>query len=281
MSELRGARIALLEARRAGELSELVRRRGGEPISAPAVAEERTDARADVAGLLDAMAGSADPLLVLTTGVGVDALFEAAAAAGRAAELRALLASATLACRGPKPAAALAREGLRAQVQAAEPYTEAELLAALAPVRVEGRATALLHHGERSPGLAVALAARGARLTELTLYGWRLPADLRPLQELVQELAWGWVDAVVFTSQIQARHLLAVAAQMGRVQAVRAALTTRTVVASVGPTCTRVLRALGIPPAVEPERPKMGPLVTALADHLALTSSRTAHAGSP
>lgn len=279
MIGLGGARVAVLEARRAGELCALVRRRGGVPVAAPAVAEERTDARAEVAGLLDALAGRADPLFVFTTGVGVEALFQAAAAAGREAELRAVLASGALVCRGPKPVAALAREGLRAAGVAAEPYTEAELLAALAPLPVAGRAVALLHHGERSPGVALALAARGARLTELTLYAWRLPEDLGPLQALVEELARGAVDAVLFTSQIQARHLLAVAAGMGRADAVRAALAGRTLVASIGPTCSRVLVSLGLPPAVEPERPKMGPLVTALAEHLSRAAARAAPGG--
>lgn len=273
---LGGARVAVLEARRGSELAELVRRREGVPVCAPAVAEERVDARPEVAGLLDALATAAAPLVVLTTGVGVEALFREAAGADRGEELRALLARATLACRGPKPVAALAREGLRAEVQAAEPYTEAELVAALAPVAVAGRPTALLHHGERSPGLARALAARGARLTELTLYAWRLPADLRPLRELVEELARGSVDAVLFTSQVQARHLFAVAAELGRAEAVRVALRSRTAVASVGPTCTRALEALGVPPAVVPARPKMGALVGALAEHLARTRAAPA-----
>jgi len=273
---LDGARVAVLEARRGGELAELVRRRGGVAVCAPAVAEERVDARSEVAGLLDALAAAPAPLVVFTTGVGVEALFREAAAGGRRDELRTLLARATLACRGPKPVAALAREGLPAAVQAVEPYTEAELLAALGPVPVAGRPTALLHHGERSPGLARALAARGARLSELTLYAWRFPADPAPLRALVVELARGTVDAVLFTAQVQARHLFVAAEAVGRAEAVRAALRSRTVVASIGPTCTRALDALGVPPAVVPARPKMGALVGALAEHLARGSSPAA-----
>lgn len=269
MSDLGGARVALLEARMSGELAELVRRRGGTPICAPAVAEERTDGRGDVAALLDGLAAAQDPAIVFTTGVGVVSLLLDADALERRGEALALLSRATLVCRGPKPAAALAREGLRAAIQAEEPYTEAELLAALAPAPLEGRAVAVVHHGERSATLVDALRARGARLHELTLYAWRLPADLAPLRAMVETLARAEVEAVLFTSQIQARHLLGVAEEMGRAAAVRAALRERIVVASVGPTCTRVLRSLGIPPAVEPERPKMGALVTALTDHLA------------
>jgi uroporphyrinogen-III synthase len=41
-----------------------------------------------------------------------------------------------------------------------------------------------------------------------------------------------------------------------------------TVVASIGPTCTAALSNLGVKPRVEPERPKMGPLISAIAQRL-------------
>lgn len=272
---LAGARVAVLEARRGGELAALVRRRGGEPVCAPAVVEEPTDARAEVAALADALAGAPDPIFVFTTGVGVAALLSDADAAGRGAALRALLARATLACRGPKPAAALARAGLAASVRAADPCTEAELLAALAPLRLASRDLALVHHGERSEALAAALSARGARLRELVLYAWRLPADRGPLRALVDELCRGALDAVLFTSQVQARHLFAVAEELGAAAALRAALRGRTAVASVGPTCTRALAALGVPARVVPARARMGALVAALEQHLSTSRSDT------
>lgn len=269
MSELRGARIGVLEARRAAELAELVRRRGGVPVSAAALAEARADVGDEVAKLLSVLAGEPAPLFVFLTGVGVSAVLAEADKLGRGAELRALLARALLACRGPKPVAALAREGLRAAVTAGEPYTEAELLASLTPLNVFGRPVVVVHHGERSAGLCEALVARGARLWEVTPYAWRLPADVGPLRALVEELAAGELAAVLFTSQIQARHLLAIAGEMGRADEVRAALREGTVVASIGPTCSRVLASLGIRAEVEPERPKMGPLISALAARLA------------
>jgi uroporphyrinogen-III synthase len=75
------------------------------------------------------------------------------------------------------------------------------------------------------------------------------------------------VDAVAFTSQIQARHLFQVAEAMGLAPSLAGALNSRTVVASVGPTCTGALQSFGVTPRVEPERPKMRPMVTALVRH--------------
>jgi uroporphyrinogen-III synthase len=106
---------------------------------------------------------------------------------------------------------------------------------------------------------------------ELLLYVWRLPEDVEPLRRLVAEIVDGQVGAVVFTSQIQARHLFHVAASMDRAGALRDALRSRTVVTAVGPTCARALAALGVPPHVVPENPKMGAMLTALADHVSGT----------
>src|SRR2546421_27223 len=135
-----------------------------------------------------------------------------------------------------------------------------------------GRHLVLLPCGGRTLPLAAALAARGSRIRELLLYEWRLPEDLGPLRSLVAGLAELRFAAVAFTSQIQARHLFQVAAEMGRDEALREALRADTLVAAVGPTCARALEELGAPPHVVPENPKMGSMVLALAERLSRRS---------
>lgn len=41
------------------------------------------------------------------------------------------------------------------------------------------------------------------------------------------------------------------------------------VVAAVGPICSAAVEAAGVVPQVVPHNPKMGPLITALAEHFA------------
>ncbi len=261
-------RVALLEARMPEELAALVRRHGGEPCSVPAVREGRVAGTAAVRDLLERAGHEAAPVLVFSSGVGVAALFAECRALGREGDLREVLRCATIVCRGPKPVAALRREGVDAPVRVRAPYTTAELLEALALLGVEGHLAVIVHYGERNTPLVDAVAARGARVHELLLYAWHLPEDLEPLRRLVAEIVDGQVGAVVFTSQIQARHLFHVAASMEREGALRDALRSRTVVAAVGPTCARALAALGVPPHVVPDNPKMGAMLTALADHM-------------
>jgi uroporphyrinogen-III synthase len=265
MSTLTGKRIVLVEGRMPEELADLVRRHGGEPINVPALRERTIECTEDVAAFITLLGQGALQVVIFSTGVGVNTLFRTAEQLGRRAELLQGLAAVTTVCRGPKPVAALKRQGGVVTVQVEAPYTTTELLAALAGVEVTGRGVALLHYGERNVVLAEALQAQGARLHELCLYEWLLPEDVGPLQQLVRELVAGRLDAIAFTSQVQVRHLWQVAATLGLAEALTTALTTHCLVAAVGPTCAAALTAVGVQPHVMPSHPKMGPMVSALA----------------
>ena len=267
--QLRGERIALFESRLAEEISELVRRRGGVPVCVPAVRERRRPAGRELAALLDELKAEASPLFLFSTGVATAALFEEARGLGRHRELRDAILRGLPVCRGPKPVAALHKEGIAAARRASPPYTTEEFIAALADVALDDRMVVLLHHGERNEPLVGALVSRGARVRELLLYQWELPEDTAPLVRLIEELEMGSFAAAAFTTQIQARNLIAVAAETGHRETLLAALRSRVLIAAVGPTCARVLTELGVPPQVVPENPKMGAMLAALVDRLA------------
>jgi uroporphyrinogen-III synthase len=268
MSDLHGKRIALLEGRMETELAGLVRRHGGEPYCVPAVRETPLDCGAEVAAFLNLLSRGSIAVAVFMTGVGVTALFTEAARLGRRDELAEGLAGITTVCRGPKPTAALKRQGLTPSLGVAAPYTAVELMEVLEGLDLAGQGVALLHYGERNTALAAWLAGRGANIEELCLYEWQLPDDLDALERLIQELLAGAVDAIAFTSQIQVRHLFQVAAARGLASELAAALNTSVVVGAVGPTCAAALTAAGVTPDAVPDYPKMGPMVLALATAL-------------
>ncbi len=267
MGALAGRRVAVLEGRMRVELANLVRRHGGEPCSVPAVHEAPLDCSEEVSRLLDRLERSQIDLAIFLTGAGVRALIAESERLARLPALIGGLTRITVACRGPKPAAALAQIKVPVAVRAAEPFTSTELLAVPGMDQLDRKAVLLVHYGEREGRLAEALRDRGAQLDELCLYEWRLPEDLTPLRTLVGEITAGRMDAVVFTSQVQARHLFAVAGQMGLIEKLRDALNHSTVVASLAPTCAGALLALGVNPHVVPEHSKSGHLIVALARH--------------
>ena len=268
MSSFNVARIALLEARMSREIADMIRRYGGEPYCAPAVREAALDCEEQVSVFIDHLTSLSLHTVVFFTGVGVEALFRVAEKLGRCPELLSALHKVTVVCRGPKPAAVLKRKEVPISVNAKEPYTTKELLEAMQPLALAGTNVAIVHYGERNAFLAQVLQDRGASLEELCLYEWLLPEDTTPLRILARDIIDGRVDAVVFTSQIQARHLFLVAADLVSPAELAHALNTRTVVASIGPICTAVLQDLGVTPHVVPEHPKIGYLVKALAEFI-------------
>ena len=184
----------------------------------------------------------------------------------------ACIASTTIVCRGPKHTAVVRRYGLEPSIVPRKPFTTKEVLEALAAVDLAGRDVALVHYGERNAALSDALRARGANLDEVCPYEWALPEDIEPLKALVRDPA-SQLDAIALTSQIQVRNLFAVATALGLAPSLAAALNTDIIVAAVGPVCADALKEAGVTPDVQPADPKMGPLLTALADYIELTRS--------
>ena len=268
MRTLEGRRVGLLEGRQSDELGMMVARLGGTPVSAPALRE--VPSGEDAAPVLQRIIDGAFQMVVVLTGAGITALFREAERLQVVDAVRERLERTTLVCRGPKPLTALKRYGLKAQVMTPKPHTTAELIEALNDVPLDGVAIALLHYGERHPAFAEALVARGARVEDICLYEWAMPADVEPLRAMVRAAIEGSVDALLFTSQIQFRHLQQIAAGMDLSAGLTDALNERVIVAAVGPVCAAALRAGGVVPDVLPASPNSASLVSALGDYFDL-----------
>lgn len=266
-----GARVALLESRLADEASAMIRRLGGEPVSAPSVSEVEVDADEAVAALIDRLSVTRGSMVLFLTGAAVARVFAVADRLGRATALQLGLTRAFLVTRGPKPAGALARRGLTPARTVAEPFTTIEVLAALEPLPLDDRDVTIVHYGERSAPIVDRLTARGARVSELLVYEWRLPWNIVPLSSAIDALTAGEIPVLVLTSQIQVRHLFEVAGD--RRERLIDALNRHVLVGAVGPTCAAAGYAAGVRHLVMPEHPKLGPLLQALAQEWTKRSS--------
>jgi uroporphyrinogen-III synthase len=201
--------------------------------------------------------------VILLTGVGTEALFEVARSQNSYDALLEALRRTTLIIRGPKPAAVLSKVGLKYQVRAPEPNTWRELIGAIdqAGLELAGKSVVVQEYGLPNTRLYAELAARGANVTACPVYRWALPEDTRPLEHALRETADGKVDAVMFTSANQVSSVLSVAERIGVLDRFRSAMESRTLVASIGPTCTEALTDNGFPVHTEASPPKMGQLV--------------------
>jgi uroporphyrinogen-III synthase len=260
--------VAILEARTGAHLAELIARRGAVPLLAPALEEVPDVDPAGVGMLLQQWVARPFQMMIFQTGVGTRALFQVTDSLGSTAALMGLLEKATVVVRGPKPTAELNARGVRIDIRAASPFTSETVMAAIAASPLAGAGVVVQRYGEANRRLCEALAARGASVQEIATYRWALPEDTGPLERLIDALASSSVDAVVFTSAVQVKHLFAVAERGGRA-ALLPGLLRGLIVASIGPVCSRALAERGITPTFEADPPKLGPLVAGLTERLA------------
>jgi len=255
--------VAILEARTGAHLAELISRHGPVTLLAPALEEVPDVDPAAVGVLLQGWTAHPFQMMIFQTGVGTRALFRVTDSLGSTAQLLGLLERATVVVRGPKPVGELNARGVRIDIRAASPFTSETVMGAIAATPLAGARVVVQRYGEANLRLCEALTARGAAVQEIATYRWALPEDTGPLERLIDALERSAVDAVVFTSAVQVRHLFAVAERGARAAALPALLR-GLIVASIGPVCSRALAERGITPTFEADPPKLGPLVAGL-----------------
>ncbi len=255
--------VAILETRAGAHLAEMVARRGGVAMLAPALEEVPDVDPQAILALLEQWRSAPFNICVFQTGVGTRGLFSAAETLGLGADLKELLAAATVVVRGPKPIGELNSRAIRIDIRASAPFTTETVLAALSEVEIKDLSILVQRYGAANQALRSGLEARGARVQEIATYRWALPQNTQPLVDLLGALAGGRVDAVVFTNAVQMHNLYAVAQKSGTAAHLATQLN-RSIIASVGPVCSRALREYGVNPTLEASPPKLGPLLAAL-----------------
>jgi uroporphyrinogen-III synthase len=260
---MKAAKVAILEARLGRELAELVAKRGGIPVHAPALAELPDLDPAAICALVESLRERPAKLFVFQTGVGTRALFSATDSLGLTENLLSFLEKSIVAVRGAKTAVALRERKVRIDRAAVDPFTTRQLLEAISDVHLKGQRTIVQRFGSDNVELDRALEARGAEVTEIPTYRWSLPADTRPLQDVVDALERGELQAVVFTNAEQARNLFLVSRKNNKEEVLRESLN-RTLVASIGPVASAALKEKGVKIGLEASPPKLGALLNAL-----------------
>ncbi len=262
---LSGLKVVSFESRRSRELAELIARYGGEAILAPSMRElPLSENAAALAFMRDLKAGKID-IVIFLTGVGARTLIDAVSSVYSRDELTQALGAATLVARGPKPVAALKEIGLKPAVAVPEPNTWREILAEVKKMGdLRGRRVAVQEYGITRLELIEGLKSLGAEVVSVPVYRWALPEDTGPLKSAAREIAAGRVDVALFTNATQIDHLFKIAAGEDLESRLRSALE-KVLIASIGPVCTEALEHFGLKADVEPEHPKMGHLIAALA----------------
>jgi len=261
-----GLRVVNFEARMAGSMADLIRKHGGVPVEAPALREVPIGDNPQALDFADRLIIGEFDVVIFLTGVGTRYLASEIETRYSREEWTAALGRAKVVTRGPKPLVPLREFKVKVDLTAPEPNTWRELLGALdAKIPVQGLRVAVQEYGKPSPELIDGLIDRGAIVTQVPVYRWALPNDIEPLRAAITALIAGEVGAVTFTSAQQVVHLLEVAATEGKEADLRAAFDQSVIIGSVGPTTTEMLQSQRLPVDIEPDHPKMGHLILAMA----------------
>ena len=264
---LAGLRVAALESRMSDQTAILIERAGGVAVRAPSMRELPLDNQHQALQFAEHLLSDQLDVVIFLTGVGAKHLAEAIETKYPAEVWKAALAKTTIVARGPKPLTVLRGWGLKVAVQVPEPNTWRDVLESLdQKLPVQGKRIAIQEYGQTNPELIAGLEERGAKSIELvSVYRWALPEDLGPLKAAISGLIDGQIGVLAVTSAQQVKHMLQVAESEGLAKPLIDALNHHVIVASIGPVATETLIESGIRPDLEPEHPKLGPLVQTLA----------------
>jgi uroporphyrinogen-III synthase len=243
-------------------MDSLLRRQGCIPTVAPSMQEVPLEDNSGVFDFAQQLLDRRFDAIILLTGVGARAMLEIAGQRLDREELLTALRSLTTIVRGPKPAAVLREWQVPIRLRAPEPNTWEQVLLAIdaSDLSMEGCRIAVQEYGESNEPLYIALRKRGALVTPVTVYRWTLPDETGPLEAAIAAAIDAPFDVLLFTSAQQVRHVLEVAVRLGMEDRWRASAA-RSVVASIGPTCSEALHEAGLHVDLEPSHPKMGTLV--------------------
>jgi uroporphyrinogen-III synthase len=251
-SPLAGRTIALAEGRQLEELAAMLEKEGAAIVRCPLVSIlDAPDSEPVVAWLRELAAGRFG-YVVLLTGEGLRRLLGFAQRAGIRDGVIAALSRARTVTRGPKPVRALREIGLEPGKVAAAPTTEG-VIAALLGEELRGQTVGVQLYSESNPPLTQFLEQAGATAQSVMPYVYAPASDADQVALLIDRMAAGEIDVLVFTSSPQVDRLYEVANERGLGAKLGEAVA-RTKIAAVGPIVADNLRGRGARVDICPEQ---------------------------
>lgn len=245
---------------------ELLERLGAECLHGPVIHTQRHGRHDELEELTRDLIEQPPDAVVVMTGIGVRSWFEAADSVHLGEQLRAALREAQVLTRGSKAAGAAVAAGLDVTWNA--PTAQSSDVVAELRRRCPGRRVAVQLDGGQGDALSDALTSGGFDVVAVPVYRWTLPDDVTAAERLVRAVAEVRVDAVSFTARPAVANFMAIAEGLGLGDDVRNAFARDVLAACVGPVCAAGARDVGIERVVQPDRPRLGPMVQVLASHL-------------
>jgi uroporphyrinogen-III synthase len=271
LGELSGYVVGVTADRRADEQVAMLERRGAAVVHGRVIRTHPFAVDGPLAAALRELVRRPPEITVLSTGIGVRGIVEAAECLELAEPLVDALARSRVYARGPKANGAAVTVGIPVDWQTASGLSH-EIVTELDRLDggqgLAGRRVAVQLDGAEAQPLARTLEAMGADVVAIPVYRWSLPDDTAPALRLVQAVAERRVDAITFTARPQVECLCEIAEGAGLLAPLRAGFARGVIPVCVGPVCAGAAVEAGFGEPVVPVRSRLGSMVARLAEVL-------------
>lgn len=267
--KMNGKVVALAASRKVAEMGKLIENMGGKPVYRPAqgtVFLDNDKIREELASWIE----NPPEWVILTTGMGLEALFAMAADMGIEDKFLEILSTSSIAARGYKTVNALKKRHLKPVIRDDDGSSEG-LIRAFDTYDIRGANVILQLHGESAPKLTEWLNEQGAITKQILPYRHEPPEE-HHLEELIQDIVQARVDAVTFTSAPQFRFLMEYAREHNQMTALIDALEGQVVAVVVGKVTAQALREEGVQRIIMPKEERMGSMMVELGRYFATQS---------
>jgi uroporphyrinogen-III synthase len=249
---LAGRRIALAEGRQLEELAQMLEKAGAAVVRCPLVSILDAPEPEPVIAWLRELAADRFGCVILLTGEGLRRLLGFAERTGMHDAVVAALARTKVVTRGPKPGRALKEIGLVPSKVAGAPTTDG-VVEALRGEPLGGQVVGVQLYSETNPPLTEFLVQAGATARVVVPYVYAPAADSNRVADLIDQMACGQINALVFTSSPQVDRLYEVANEKNLVAKLRDGIA-RTKTAAIGPIVSQNLHRRGATVDICPEQ---------------------------
>jgi uroporphyrinogen-III synthase len=240
VASFEGRTIALAEGRQLEELAQMLEKEGATALRYPMInILDAPDSAPVIAWLRDLVADKF-AYVVLMTGEALRRLLGFADREGVRQEVISALSRTRTITRGPKPVRALKEIGLSPTKVAESPTTDG-VIATLKNESLQGQTVGVTLYGEPNPALVYFLEQAGATVRTVLPYVYAPASDGDKVVDLINRMAKGRIDVIIFTSSPQVDRLYQVAAENGLENELRQGLT-QTRIAAIGPVVAESLR---------------------------------------
>jgi uroporphyrinogen-III synthase len=235
--------IALAEGRQLEDLARMLEQEGATILRCPLVSILDPPDDAPVLAWLKDLVVDRFAYVVLLTGEGLRRLLSCAERHQMRDQVVAALGRTRTITRGPKPVQALREVGLTPAVVAKNPTTEG-VIEVLQKEPLQGKTVGVQLYREDNPPLFEFFQSAGVDAQSVLPYLYAPASDTERITQLLEKMAGGKVDVLVFTSSPQVDRLYEVAQEKNLFDLLNRALA-NTRIAAVGPVVAEDLQQRG------------------------------------